>query len=287
MAAPAKLNLGLEILGPRPDGYHEIVTIFQAIDLIDHVTLRPADDLALTRSLPGVPDEANLALLALRCLRQQTGQARGGHLTIAKAIPMAAGLGGASSDAAATLLAATALWDLDPAPDLQRLAADLGSDVPFFLQGGTALASGRGEVLAALPAPTVWAVVVSPQITIPRKTATLYQSLLMQDFSTGDLVRDQAQRLSEGFPLDPRLLGNAFARPLYALRPELAKIPARMRASGASEVALSGAGPSHYALFAEPGAAQACGDRLATEFRDEAQVNVATTLGPPISVMMK
>jgi len=281
--APAKLNLGLEIVGPRGDGYHDIVTILQAIDLCDHVRLRTGEGLRSERPLPGIADEDNLALRALALLRARAGTEQGAWLDLRKAIPAAAGLGGASADAAAALLAARDLWRL-PIPDseLRAIAAELGSDVPFFLGGGTALATGRGDELEPLPSPTFEAVVVVPHLAIERKTATLYGLLRPEDFSDGERVRAQADRLRAGLPLDPALLTNAFERPLRTLRPELADLAAAMQACGVPHVALSGAGPAHYALFGDREEAAANAKRLAVRFGDSA--TVAATQERPVPI---
>ena len=247
---PAKLNLGLEIVGRRSDGYHDVVTILQAVSIYDDLALAPSHDLDISVADPALATEDNLALKALRCLRKQAGVESGATVTITKGIPVAAGLGGASSDAAATLLAARGLWDVVVSDEtLADLAARIGSDVPFFLRGGTSLATGRGEHLTALPRPNhAWFVVVSPRVAIPRKTATLYAALRHEDVSNGDRVRAQAERLRSGEPLDPSLLRNTFERPLHALRPEVARVGEAMRHAGAAVAALSGAGPSHYAV---------------------------------------
>lgn len=254
---PAKLNLGLEIVGRRADGFHDVVTILQALTIYDHLILASDDDLRIHVSDPALATTDNLVLTALRSLRERSGVAAGADIDIDKGIPVAAGLGGASSDAAAALLAGRRLWDVSVSEEaLAELAAGIGSDVPFFLQGGTALATGRGEQLEALPSPIPgWFVVVSPRVAIPRKTATLYAALRREDFSNGDRVRDQADRLRAGRPLDPALLVNPFVRPLVALRPELSRVADEMRRAGAPVVALSGAGPSHYAVVHDAEAA--------------------------------
>jgi len=254
----AKINLGLAITGQREDGFHEIVTLLQTVALRDRITVEAADDDAEDDRLivtppdtgtPAGPD--NLVATALRALRAVTG---GGAVRVAleKTIPAAAGLGGASSDAAASLLAGRALWDPDlPDADLARIAADLGSDVPFFLGGGAALATGRGELLDSLPSLRGdWVLLVLPVLAepIPRKTATLYGLLGAGDRSSGAAVREQADRLRAGQPPDPALLGNAFERPLLALRPELRAVGEAMRRAGAPFVAVSGAGPAHYTI---------------------------------------
>jgi 4-diphosphocytidyl-2-C-methyl-D-erythritol kinase len=274
--APAKLNLGLEVLGRRGDGFHELATIFLAIAPADRLVLTPASDLRLTVDDPSLAGEDNLALRALRLLAERSGVPVQAALDLRKAIPAAAGLGGASSDAAAALLLGRAFWRV-PATDqdLFVLAGELGSDVAFFLRAGCALASGRGDRLEPLsPPPAVRFVVVSPRIAIPRKTSTLYAELRPDDFSDGERVRQQAERLRRGERLDPGLLGNAFERALYALRPELGDLPPLMRDHGAPAVALSGAGPSHYAPFADPAAASACARRLRSALGEHASVFV-------------
>ncbi len=281
--APAKLNLGLEILDRRPDGYHDLVTILQAIDLVDELTLAPAQDVRIVCDDPSLAGSDNLALAALTRLRAHLGSCDGVDLRLRKGIPVAAGLGGASSDAAAALLAARHLWHAPISDaDLATIAAALGSDVPFFLRGGTALATGRGDRLESLPIPIpVCFVVVSPALVLPRKTAGLYAALRPTDFTSGEAVRAQADRLRGGVAPDPGLLENAFTRPLYALRPELAELPAVMRAAGAPNVALSGAGPTHYALMTDREAANRAATAIAARLGPTARVTVAAPSAKP------
>jgi 4-diphosphocytidyl-2C-methyl-D-erythritol kinase len=145
---------------------------------------------------------------------------------------------------------------------LVGIAAGLGSDVPFFLHGGTALATGRGERLAPLPTPAFTAVVVYPKIRIPRKTATLYGALRPDDFSDGARVLAQADRLRAGLPPDPICSATPSPVPSTAFARKLADLPPLMRANGAAHPAISGAGPSHYALFEDPEEAVAVAQRL-------------------------
>ena len=283
VAAPAKINLGLEILGCRDDGYHEIATILQAIDLVDEVRLHPGDRIRTLHRFPGIPDEENLAIRALLMLRDRFGSHQSAVLELRKAIPAAAGLGGASADAAAALLAARDFWGLEVGDaELAVLARELGSDVPFFLRGGTALASGRGDNLDPLPSPGLSVIVVTPHVAIARKTATLYAALRPSDFSDGSRVAAQADRLRAGLRPDPALLTNSFERPLYALRPELADLVATMRACGAPHVALSGAGPSHFALFPDPAEAGSVATRLQAALEDKALVIATRERSVPV-----
>jgi 4-diphosphocytidyl-2-C-methyl-D-erythritol kinase len=295
--APAKLNLGLEVIRRREDGFHEIATIFLAIDLVDRVALTPlppspiamgeGENVAVPEG-SGTPldserfvlrcDDPALAIsenLAIRALEAWEFPLPGPvQIDLHKQIPTAAGLGGASSDAAATLIAARELFGLPISDEaLHGIAARLGSDVPFFLRGGCALGRGRGEILEPLPVPNdLWFVLVAPKIAIPNKTASLYARLDAADFSNGVRVAAQAERIAAGLPLDPALLGNAFSRPLYAVAPDLAELPNQMRDAGAGVVGISGAGPTHYALFTDPERAAVVADRLRQALGNRARV---------------
>jgi 4-diphosphocytidyl-2-C-methyl-D-erythritol kinase len=239
--------------------------------------LTPAPDLRLVSNDPALAGPDNLAMTALARLRREAKVTAAATLRLVKNIPTAAGLGGASSDAAAALLAARRLWQA-PVSDqaLVELATDLGSDVPFFLRGGTALATGRGELIQVLPAlAATWFVVVVPDVVIPRKTETLYRNLTPSDWSSGARVLAQAERLRAGAPLAGDLLGNAFCRPLLALCSDLAELPARMRRHGATDIALSGAGPAHYAVFANREEAGYAAAALAADLGPRTRVLVA------------
>ena len=208
LRAPAKINLSLEVLGRRPDGYHEVRSVLQAVDLADWVEIEEADALTLHVEPEGAaPAEENLVLNAAQLLRGATGATRGAAITLRKQIPVAAGLGGGSSDAAAALLGLGRLWalDLDQA-QLGALAARLGSDVPFFLGGATALASGRGEQLEELPAPVErFAVIVTPTTGgDERKTARMYGLLDSRAYSDGSRTAETARRIHAGEPVGRR-----------------------------------------------------------------------------------
>jgi len=263
----AKLNLGLEITGRRADGYHDLVTIFQTIALADEITVTEAPPGTLTLAAdPTLGGEQNLILRAARALAAQSGTTRGAALTLTKGIPVAAGCGGGSSDAAATLVALRTLWAL-PTTDaeLAALATRLGADVPFFLRGGTALATGIGERLTPLPSQQkTWFVLVTPRLDPPAdKTRRLYGALGADDFGDGTRTLDQAARLRRGEPLDPALLTNSFAAPLALLFPTLAAWEARLLAAGAPFVQPSGSGPTLYTVAPSSSAAHAIAKALA------------------------
>lgn len=273
--APAKLNLGLEIVGRRDDGFHDIATIFLAVSMCDVLEIRDAPDLLVEAPGLSIPPEKNLVWRAASAMRKHEDTS-GAAISVFKTIPEASGMGGASSDAAATLLALRDFWGIDVNEmRLAEMALRLGSDVPFFLSGGCALGLGRGEQLAQLPVPThVWFALVVPILTIPHKTASLYSALLPRDFSSGESVQTQAQRLLAHEDLDPTLMVNGFTRALHAAVPSLADLPGLMRAAGASHVAISGAGPTHFATFTDPAAARNAATQLRACLRNEARVFV-------------
>jgi 4-diphosphocytidyl-2-C-methyl-D-erythritol kinase len=243
LLAPAKINLGLEILGRRPDGYHEIRTVLAAVTIFDRVDIERAHQFSFLADDPALDNEANLAARAALELRVPAA------VRLWKRTPAAAGLGGASSDAAAALRGIARLWPNLSQSTITKAASALGSDVPFFLGGGPALASGRGEELREIEAaPRFWLVVAIPDLAIPDKTATLYRSLVPADFSDGARVEAVAASLARGIEPTTEMLANAFERPLYERWPEARQLRETMASAGAGIVALSGAGPAHYAI---------------------------------------
>jgi 4-diphosphocytidyl-2-C-methyl-D-erythritol kinase len=175
--APAKLNLFLHVTGRRADGYHELQTLFQLIDLCDTITITVRADGRIERPVgpANVPPEADLTLRAALALQQATGTALGADLRLHKRIPQGAGLGGGSSDAATTLLALNELWERRLSLDqLALLALPLGADVPVFIQGSSAWAEGIGERLTPVSLPTAWYVIIYPGIGI--STREVFQS---------------------------------------------------------------------------------------------------------------
>ena len=178
--ASAKVNLCLRVLGRRRDGYHEVQTVLHTAGIWDRLRLSPLPGkarIALTVNSPEVPaDESNLCWRAAHLLAERTRTARGVAIHLGKSIPAAAGLGGGSSDAAATLAGLARMWELDLDPEeLEGLAAEIGADVPFFLRGGCCLAGGKGEKLEHLPAVDAWLVVIVPDRRVP--TAQAYAAL--------------------------------------------------------------------------------------------------------------
>ena len=269
--APAKVNLCLEVLGRRPDGYHEVRTVLQAVDLVDRLTIGPADTLALqwdpASPAPSPPmlQEENLVFRAARLLQEATGTDKGAHVQLHKAIPVAAGLGGGSSDAAAALLGLRRLWGLDiPDHRLVEIASLLGSDVPFFLRGGAALGSGRGHRIQSLPLPLEeWVVVSVPrEPPPPQKTARLYSLLTPAHYALRpDRSDELVRRLHAGQPLSGAL-HNAFEAVASNAYPGYPAHRAAFAAGGTHSPLLAGAGPSLFSLANDEASASALQRRL-------------------------
>jgi 4-diphosphocytidyl-2-C-methyl-D-erythritol kinase len=246
----AKVNLTLEVLRKREDGYHELATILQSVDLWDRLTVEPADSLSLVTSDPALPtDEGNLVIRAARLLGDAAGVDRGARLRLDKRIPVAAGLGGGSSDAAATLWALNRMWGTRwPVKRLQELAERLGMDVPFFLGKGRALATGRGERLAALPATGgLGLVLVNPNF--PLSTKEVYQRVPAgwSQEATGTRRMIAALRSRS-----PRQIAAALTNNLQAVVepavPAIAKMKAALLAAGALGAVMSGSGPTVFGI---------------------------------------
>jgi 4-diphosphocytidyl-2-C-methyl-D-erythritol kinase len=284
--APAKLNLGLAVVGAKPDGYHEIVTIMQSVSVYDRLSFEIDEEVegpVLAVDNPSLAGDDNLVLRAARLLRRRTDTRHGVRIALRKGIPCAAGLGGGSSDAAVTLLALNRLWEthLDDEA-LFDLALELGSDVPFFLKGGTALATGRGERLLPLPPLRgVWFIAVVPSLLFPltSKTSTLYAALAPRDFSEGLLVRSLPGTLESWFAPRPttsfNAFPNAFLRPLLTLRPELRYVIGALEAAGAPFVCLTGAGPTFYTGADDRATADRLARLVGRRLADRATVLVA------------
>jgi 4-diphosphocytidyl-2-C-methyl-D-erythritol kinase len=249
--ASAKVNLSLEVLGKRTDGYHEVRSVMQSIDIVDELWLERSTQLALAADDEGLAGEDNLVVRAAELLRHERGQTLGAAMRLKKGIPVAAGLGGGSADAAAALVGLEQLWGPRLSPEqIATLASSLGSDVPFFLRGGTALALGRGEVIRPIARGLeAWLVLLVPPHSVPGKTAKLYGSLSAELWTSGERTLLLAEAISRGRGIAGELMVNSFESIASRLFPELATHRAAMLESGASSVHLSGAGPAIFALL--------------------------------------
>ena len=248
IGAPAKVNLDLCVLHRRPDGYHEVRTILQSIALEDTVSIRrrpgPLTVRSRTRALPR--DEANLVWQAAARLWRALGRSGdpcGVAISLRKAIPTAAGLGGASSDAAAALRGLCAVWaDGARSVPLEEVAGAVGSDVPFFLRGGTVAASGRGERLRAIrPLDPHWAVLAMPRFGVSTPSAYRWWDEASASGRSG--------RRPPGWRGDLSVLRNDLEPVVARRHPELGSMIARLRAADAAHAAMSGSGSAVFGLF--------------------------------------
>ena len=247
--AYAKLNLSLEVLGHRADGYHEVRTVLQTIDLADRLDLQPGPGLRVECDDSTLEGDANLVWQAATALAQAAHVLPSVHIFVHKSIPVGMGLGGGSSDAASALIALNQFWSLGLSTgDLAQIAADLGSDVAFFLWGGTALASGRGEQIKTLtPLPSMPVILICPNDTIPNKTREMYSHLTPDNYSDGEATRLLEEILQAGHFV-PDMLHNVFEEWAFQVFPGLNGIHQRVSGSVPNPFHLSGSGPALFCL---------------------------------------
>ena len=247
--AHAKLNLTLEVLGKRQDGYHDLASVMQTVELHDDVAVEDAARVEVICDDPALLGEANLGYRAAESLRSKAGVRRGARITVTKRIPLAAGLGGGSADAAATLRALNRLWDLGLSlEELSGLGAAVGSDVPFLVHEGTALVRGRGEQVTLLPPASLdWLIVLCPVIQLDGKTGRLFSQVTPDMYTLGDLSHKLAGRIRGGGDVPAELMFNVFDRLAPKVFPGWTMYRDALTSLGAREVILAGAGPSMFA----------------------------------------
>ncbi len=273
ICVPAKVNLSLDVLGPRPDGYHELVSVMQAIRLYDTLVLEripdhpavkghgPVIELApgplgtcSQEALSVVPlDETNHISKAVRAMENKTGTPFPVRVKVFKDIPVAAGLAGGSADAAAAICGLNELWGLGLSrQEMADLGSEVGSDVPFFFFGGTALATGRGEHIRQLRYPGDWHIlVVKPPLSV--STPFIYKAYDHYPQCSSDCTQGVIAALEAGdFVSACRSLGNDLQPVTSSHFPIVARVLARLKEAGAPGVCLSGSGPSVYALVDSP-----------------------------------
>lgn len=266
--AYAKINLGLHVLGKRSDGYHNIETVFRLINMYDDLDFVQSDQgIQFSSNSPGLAnDNANLCIRAATLLRDLTGCHTGVEMGLTKRIPIGAGLGGGSSDAAAVLKALTKLWSLEISSDeLQTVSGTLGADVPFFFTGQTAYATGRGELLERFELPLPYTIlVVTPKIHV--STAWAYSAMRpdpgrqrpnLKSFLSGSLGNAAALR---------RDLVNDFEEPVFREYPEIRQIKEDLLAGDADVALMSGSGSSVFGLFSKSSKAEELAARLSTRY---------------------
>ncbi len=250
----AKVNRSLVVLGKRSDGFHELDTVFQAVGLTDRLTFEESDLLTLDVDDPSIPSGAeNLVLRAARALAEAAGLRARAAITLEKKIPSGGGLGGGSSDAAVTLIGLSALWELDlPLELLSRVAGELGSDVPFFLHGGTARGLGRGERIAQLDdLPPLGVVLVMPPF--PVSTPEVFRRLEAPAWDGSGVGALDASADPDRNDLEPAA---------EALFPALREVREALERAGATRARLSGSGSTVFGLFPDLAKAAEASRRL-------------------------
>ena len=266
----AKINLGLRVHGRRPDGYHEISTIFQTVTLRDTLSFQTTTDrkLGLVCSDPSIPaDDSNLVLRAASALRERFGVSQGARVELLKVIPAGGGLGGGSADAALTLAALATLWGVETdAGELAEIGARLGADVPFFLKGGTALGTGTGTEIRPLEdAPKMHLVIVTPGVHV--STAEAYGALGAPALTKVEpLVNLSVSRTEADFPNSLcDVWSNDFEAVVVRLYPEIGRAREALAGAGARSAMLSGSGSSVFGVFESKGAAERARETLKSE----------------------
>ncbi len=252
LKAPAKVNLTLEVLRRRDDGYHEVRSIMQAIGLYDEIEIRENNGLEVLCDTLGWRADLSITTKAARIMWEMAGDRRGAVIEIMKRIPLMSGLGGDSSDAAAVLRGLNELWGIHLSKwQLAEVAARLGSDITFFLYGGTALAEGRGEVITPLPAmKRQWVVVLLPPVERELgKTGRLYQSLDENRFTEGQISDKLLDIITSGGNVTPADLYNIFESVVDLDYEYLESHRWHFLESGASRIRLAGSGPALFTLF--------------------------------------
>ena len=272
--AYAKVNLGLKVLGRRSDGYHDILTVMQTVDLYDEVTLEEAEGISLTCSDPNLPEHPeNIAHRAAESFLEAFGILKGVSIHLKKRIPVGAGFGGGSSDAAAVLRGLCRLYGIRPKPgELEALASSLGSDVTFLLRPGTAVARGRGEVLRYVPWPfEVFYVLAHPGFGISTRWA--YGEVDKIFLTSGDEYFNLVSLLENGNPpQDPwGMFENDFSSLVEGKYPQVRRLLRRLEEEGALVALLSGSGSGVFGIFTSEEAAR----RVAEKLKEEASWAVA------------
>jgi 4-diphosphocytidyl-2-C-methyl-D-erythritol kinase len=264
--AHAKVNLDLRVLGTRPDGYHELRNVFQTIELHDTlIAVSKRGPLLLKCKAPGVPlDATNLVWRSAAALWKalgRDGDPRDAVVTITKAIPIEAGLGGGSADAAAALQLFARLWGGAPLALLRDVAATVGADVPFFLSGGTALGLGRGEEIYPLvDLPVHWVAIVRPPYGVSTAEAYAWYD---EDRAAGMRETRELQILPVPWPTRAAQMINDLEPPVVRRHPEIAGLRTALREAGAVAAAMSGSGSAVFGLFRGRAPAARIVDRLA------------------------
>ncbi|MEG2707797.1 MAG: 4-(cytidine 5'-diphospho)-2-C-methyl-D-erythritol kinase [Vagococcus sp.] len=250
--APAKINLGLDVLYKRPDGYHELEMVMASIDLADRLTFRkqPEDTITITTNSGFLPtDRKNNIFQAIEAMKETYSFEGGIHVELQKRIPVAAGLGGGSSDAAATFRGINRLFDLGVSTEeMTQLAIPIGTDIPFCLKGETALVTGLGEIVTPLsrPMPQCWVVLVKPKVSV--STPRVFSKIDVNTLPHPDINGLKEAIEGNDYQGMTQLLGNSLEAYTTAKFPIVQLIKDKMLAFGADAAVMSGSGPTVLAL---------------------------------------
>ena len=267
--AYAKINLGLDVLRRREDGYHEVKMIMQTVDIYDVLTFvkAPADVFRLSVDSAQIPDDDNnLVLKAARLLFATAGIDAGVEVTLQKNIPVAAGMAGGSTDAAATLIGLNALYDLRfTTEQLQEIGVKLGADIPYCIMGGTALSQGIGEILRPLPAPPrAHLVIAKPDLMI--STKYVYENLHANSLKVHPNIDGMIEALSnQDLTKMCSLMGNVLETVTEKENPIITQIKDLMKEQGATGDLMSGSGPTVFSIFTEEEKARSCFQKIQEE----------------------
>jgi 4-diphosphocytidyl-2-C-methyl-D-erythritol kinase len=240
------------VLGKRNDGYHEIRSVIQTLSFCDSLQITPGKEVEFKGNIPDWSSERSLVIKAVESLKKATGSVMGAKIKIKKRIPLISGLGGDSSDAAAILRGLNQFWELNVPPNkLRDMAQNLGSDVSFFLTGGTALMEGRGETITSLPPiPHHWIILIIPDVSrIPGKTKRLYSMLQPAHFTDGKITDKLAADLKLKGEFNTSLLFNTFENVVFARGEELTNYRDHLLKLGAPNVHLAGSGPTLFTIL--------------------------------------
>ena len=251
LKAPAKINLSLDVLRKRPDGYHDVKMVMTTIDLADRIDIceRDEDRIAIESTNGFLSnDRRNLVYQAAELIKNRFSIKKGVDIELSKNIPVAAGLAGGSSDAAATLTGLNELWRLGlTTKELATLGSELGSDVAFCVYGGTALATGRGEIIQPIDSPVpCWVVLAKPTMGV--STSDVYRELDVTTCPHPDVDRMVEALSQKDYRLMCESLGNALEAVTLKKYPKVAKIKKQMERLGADGVLMSGSGPTVFGL---------------------------------------
>lgn len=266
--AYAKINLGLDVVRRRPDGYHEVKMIMQTISLHDELRFEQTEGkeiILVSNDNPLLPEDAkdNLIYKAAECIRREYGMDRGVKITLQKNIPIAAGMAGGSTDAAAVFRGLNELWQLSMSMEkMQELSVKLGADIPYCIMGGTALSEGIGEILTPLPAPPhAYILIAKPDISV--STKFVYENLHADTLQKHPDIDGMVEGIRNG---DLHGITNRMENVLETVTektyPVISEIKEKMREEGALNALMSGSGPTVFGIFEEEDKAQKAAERI-------------------------